>query len=224
MADPRHRNPRRPLRRAACLSLSAFAVACLAFSGCSKKTPTGASAPPPMAPTAKAEMKSATKRFTPVYSPFAVRVQGPYWADVISFKDVGLKVKDQDTRTLWLEALADGLVAAMEQPVAAELMVEGAPSFTSLSPEKFFSPELASPAAHTHCEGRHIYVDVWRSSSPERVGFSLWKGCSAEDKFMWREIPGERFGDRAIEDVDTAARLGAYIAGALAECPEAHCG
>lgn len=165
-------------------------------------------APPTEKATEKTKEKPTEKYVPSGYSPFAVKVEGPYWADIISFKDVGLKATREADRDLWLEAVADGLAEAMEAPVTSE---------------KVFDAELAKPEAHTHCEGRHIYVDVWRSSSPERLGFSLWKGCGAEDRFLWEEVPGATLGAQGLEGVDAAAKLGAHIGRALARCPEARC-
>lgn len=218
MADLKHRKPAPLVKVALTVSLTL----CGLLSGCSEPASDGL--PQEEAKAAAVALEAATATATeaaavepapgPVYSPFAVQVQGQYWADVISFKDVGLKAGDVDARALWLEALADGLAVAMEGPAGAEALIA----------QKIFSSDLSKPEAHTHCEGRHIYVDLWRSHSPDRLGFSLWKGCGAEDKFLWEEVPSDIPGPAIMSNVEAAARLGAHIAKALARCPEAQCG
>jgi hypothetical protein len=133
----------------------------------------------------------------PAYSPFAVQTE----ALSISFKDVGLRVAP-DQRAAVLEAIAGG--------VASQL--GATPSHR---------PDWTRKAWHRQCRREHVYVDLWRSPGPDRLGFSLWRGCSADDKVAHVEQPT---APRAFEDaqgLQRATRFGATIGAAIQACTAA---
>jgi len=121
----------------------------------------------------------------PLYSPFVVQVaSSPF--DVISFKDVGMSLPEED-RALTYESLAEG--------VALELSDERS-SLVS------YDERAASPDAHLACEGRHIYVDLW--SNDERLGYSLWSGCGEDDRFALEELTRPGTPERDVDELSRA--------------------
>jgi len=142
----------------------------------------------------------------PLYSPFVLELDGELPFDRISFKDVGMSLPVEE-RDFAYEELA--------QSLSHELM-SGPVPFTS---RVHFSEAITDPANHRHCEGRHVYVDLWRSTSDARWGYSLWSGCSEDDRFEWREVTASE------RDVVAVAR---HIATSLRSavdtgCFTAHC-
>jgi len=115
------------------------------------------------------------------YSPFVVELSGdglPFHQ--ISFKDVGMSLP-QDTRAFTYETIAESL--------SAELGSSSQPMETEVR----YSEAAADPDNHRHCQGQHIYVDLWhnavsRAESSSKWGYSLWSGCGADDQFAWREL------------------------------------
>lgn len=131
------------------------------------------------------------------YSPFAVQTDSLS----ISFKDVGLRLEPQH-RAAVLEAIAGGTAA-------------------TLGATPSHRPDWTQPAWHRQCRRQHVYVDVWRSPGPDRLGFSLWRGCSAADKVAHVE---RVTATRAFEDdqgLQRATAFGATIGEAIAACTAA---
>ncbi len=109
------------------------------------------------------------------YSPFALRMRTPGLPfSVISFKDVGMSIPEPD-RAFVYEGIAEGLAHALthagEGPMSSEVQHRLA---------------VADPNNHLHCEGAHIYVDLWRET--EGWGYSLWSGCGEDDEFAHRAV------------------------------------
>lgn len=145
------------------------------------------------------------------YSSFGVQLRQGGDFDLISFKDVGLGREEPEPTGPLLETIA--------QSLAYELKLDDSFDFQT---RVVHDMSLADPSSHTYCEGERLYVDVWRSESPERWGYSLWSGCSESTKFAWGEVPvdgdeKEELGDavepltRGIADsLTSAAREGCY--------------
>ncbi|MCG8555492.1 MAG: hypothetical protein MJD61_09435 [Proteobacteria bacterium] len=98
----------------------------------------------------------------------------PY--DVISFKDVGLELQSSEQQLVY-ETIAESL--SLELPAAHGGKVVA---------QARFSPALDKHADHLDCEGRHVYVDMWRPGG-RGWGYSLWSGCSEASNFAWEELP-----------------------------------
>jgi hypothetical protein len=170
---------------------------------------TACTSPPPPHPAhgASAPGAAATddEAATP-YSPFTVEVAGVEAFDHISFKDVGLRPGDAWVHEVLASGLAEELMTLAPDPVAANVS---------------FDPAFADPAHHVACGDAHVYVDVWHSESPDRLGYSLWSGCEEDAQFAWREVP--------VPEVDwedaatTLAPLTAHIASALGDALETGC-
>jgi hypothetical protein len=174
------------------------ALALAALAGCRAEAPRDAARPADAAAEA------------PTYLPFAVQVDGPLWFQTASFKDVGLRTRSDAQRRAVMEAVTDAFALRLgERQVPAHATYE---------------PELADPAWHTQCRARHLYVDVWRSTAPDRLGFSLWKGCGADDRVAWTELPAPPGAFESADWLDAATRLGAAIADAARACPDERCG
>lgn len=129
-----------------------------------------------------------------VYSPFAVLTPGIS----VSFKDVGLKVEPAE-RAAILEAIAAGVAA-------------------SLAAEEVHRPEWALPGWHRQCRGAHVYVDLWRSAGPDRLGFSLWQGCSADDRLAHVELPTVTSAFEVGDALARAGNFGEAIGDAIRSC------
>ena len=160
----------------------------------------GACRAPVEAPPPPAEAPPAPK---PAYSPFVVQMSVELPFDRVSFKDVGMSV-DPDERAYVYEEVA--------QSVAASLSAD--PELP-LSSEVLYSEAVADPDHHLACGAHQIYVDVWAPQGVERWGYSLWSGCSEEDRFAFEEIDRED-----ARDVDA---LGRGIAAALRRAVETRC-
>ena len=149
---------------------------------------------------------------TPAGSPYlAVGVQveaGDHWFSRVSFKDVGLRMSTPGMRDGTVEALASGIAMSLDGALEAHTI---------------HSQELADPAWHHSCQGQHVYVDLWRSDSPARIGFSLWRGCDADDQFGWQEVSISEDAFSGADWVDEAARIGEAIGQALAACGASTC-
>ena len=178
-----HRPPRARPTRAHLLSVSAFAsllTMSLANGWFADDVSTAERAGSGEA-LAAAEVTAAPSE--PSYSPFVVDVDSPSPAalpfHLISFKDVGMSLPDDAARQMAYESLAEALSLEL-----AELSQElGA----SMSGSVRHDHGLTEPTAHLACEGRHIYVDVWRSGDAGPYGYSLWSGCGEDDRFAYNE-------------------------------------
>ena len=152
----------------------------------------------------------------PLYSPWVVELSNatdaPMSFDEISFKDVGLREVAAPDRERVYEAIA--------QSLSAELAVSVEPTepAETLSAQVSFSEAMSDPANHLSCAERHVYVDLWDRSSPSRWGYSLWSGCSEDDRFAWRELRrSSADGDGGI------AELTRSIAGSLRSAMRTGC-
>ena len=145
-----------------------------------------------------------------LYSSFGVKLEGGEKFRLISFKDVGLG-RSNPTPT-------DAILETIAQSLAYEMQLE---EDLQLSPRVVHNDKLADPAEHTYCEKHRLYVDVWRSESPSRWGYSLWSGCSENHRFEWQEIPVE---STHAEELDEAVEpLTKGIVESLANARETGC-
>lgn len=141
--------------------------------------------------------KQDVPRLTHRYSPFVIRVgQGSVFKK-ISFKDVGFKLKDgEDEARAVYEIIAESLAVELAGDAKLQLAAEVA-----------YDEAILDPNNHVACGSDHLYVDLWRSTSPDRWGYSLWSGCGEEDNFAWREITIEgASSDDPIESVKPLTR------------------
>lgn len=144
------------------------------------------------------------------YVPFSVSVDAPHWFHAATFKDVGLRAASDADRRLVVEAIGDAFAQRLSRQVPARLE---------------YDPAVADPAWHRQCRGHHLYVDLWRSTAPDRLGFSLWKGCGADDRVAWSEVPAPPDALESAGWLDVVSRLGETIAdAAAAACPDTRCG
>lgn len=164
---------------------------CLALAGGALWVTAPASVEPPAAPAPAhaAAAAPAEPAPTPTYSPFVLQMSSELPFSSISFKDVGMSVS-ADERALVYEEVAQSLAYAL-----------AADPDLPMSSEVLYSEAAADPASHTACGNAHIYVDVWAPAGHERWGYSLWSGCSEEDRFAWHEVDRE-----AEDDIDALAR------------------
>jgi hypothetical protein len=139
----------------------------------------------------------------PVYSPFLLRLDHGQPFGLISFKDVGMSLAEEE-RTLVYESLAEGLAMALREDAAP------------MSSTVHHDHEVADPANHVHCEGRRIYVDLW--SEADGWGYSLWSGCSEDDQFAHRAVRANR--DDRLASLDP---LAADIASTLRDAVRTNC-
>ncbi len=107
------------------------------------------------------------------YMSQTVQVDASHWFRHVTFKDVGLSVGPTE-RGRWMRTVTRLLAATLDPRLQARAVVEA---------------RVADPSWHRVCQGHHVYVDVWRSRDPDRVGFSLWRGCGEGDQFAWQEVP-----------------------------------
>jgi hypothetical protein len=168
----------------------------LTFAACTKRD-APASPQPPSAAQATKEARA------PSYSPFVLQMSTELPFGRISFKDVGMSVAPEHRRFVYEE---------MAQSLALELASDEA---LPMSSEVQYSEAAADPAAHLACGVDQISVDVWSPEGTERWGYSLWSGCSEDDRFALEEVKRE-----SEDDVDALAR---GIAGALRRAVEAGC-
>jgi hypothetical protein len=144
------------------------------------------------------------------YSPFALRLENHADFEVISFKDVGLDRSADEPNDFLYETVAQSL--AMELNRREKLGVRS---------EVYFDEALADPKNHLACGQNHLYVDVWRSSQPDRWGYSLWSGCGEMDNFAWREVEMHRDPER--QPFASVSELTGSIAETLDEATRTHC-
>lgn len=145
----------------------------------------------------------------PLYSPWVVQVEDPAASfDSISFKDVGLMSVDPEDRARVHQEIAQALVSEL-----------GGDAPMSLSSHVHYDLAMSRPETHLACAGGHIYVDLWDGSNPERIGYSLWSGCSEEGRFAWQEVLSPPAPDRRAT-IDTLARS---IAGSIKKARQTRC-
>ncbi len=150
------------------LALGVALVACVT-------EPPAAAPESPVTPIVQAQAAPVEDANTPSpYSPFVVQLTGGQ-VENISFKDVGLSFGDE----------ASAVYEAMANALASEIVAESALPWTA---QMTYEPAVMDPANHVFCGDRHVYVDLWRSESPERWGYSLWSGCGEESQFAWEEV------------------------------------
>ncbi len=115
----------------------------------------------------------------PSYSPFVLHMSRPDGLPfgAISFKDVGMSIPEQE-RVLAYETLAESLSLELQRRM------------DDVAVEVRHTVEILDPAAHLSCEGRHIYVDLWKAG--EGWGYSLWSGCGEDDEFAHEEVEPTR--------------------------------
>jgi hypothetical protein len=115
-----------------------------------------------------------------LYSPFVVQVRGEAPFREITFKQVGSISNDVDRARLF-ETLAESLALDLAQSEA------------DWSVATNYSPEVAEPAFHRACGAAHIYVDFWeRGGGEPGWGYSLWSGCSMDDRFALEDVAASR--------------------------------
>lgn len=183
------------------LTGSLLAVALIMASGCDKPEPPLEVAAPSDAritsPDNKAEPVEAVKKPKFYYSPFVLEVQDQDAVfKKISFKDVGVGELTHAERATLYETMAESL--SYELSLAPDL---------EMPAQVAYDLEITDPKNHLACGSNHLYVDVWRSKSPERWGFSLWSGCGEQDNFAWKEVTYmPRETDDMIEEVKPLTR------------------
>ncbi len=158
-------------------------VAALALAGCSRSdgeraSTTVATADAPGASAHEAGAAAAADAPTHRYSPFAIRLDGHRYFDVVTFKDVSRPLPDPELQTD--ELMAEGFALALRRTHPAVMT------------DVVHEPGLLDPGNHVFCDRRHLYVDFWRSppGAQSRWGYSLWSGCGDDDRFAWQEIDG----------------------------------
>lgn len=143
----------------------------------------------PVAEPETAAVEPEGPSHSPSYSPFVLQMSTELPFQLISFKDVGMSI-DPAHRALVYEEVAQSLSMALahdeELPMSSEVL---------------YSEEVADPEHHLACGVEQIYVDLWTPQDDERWGYSLWSGCSEDQRFAWREV--ER---SSPDDVDALAR------------------
>jgi len=134
--------------------------------------------PEPLAAVEEAQ-RGAEGADGPSYSPFVLHMSRPTGLPfgALSFKDVGMSLPDEE-RVVAYETLAESLSLELQRRM------------DDLSVEVHHTVEILDPAAHLACEGRHIYVDLWKAG--EGWGYSLWSGCGEEDEFAHEEVEPTR--------------------------------
>lgn len=152
--------------------------------------------------TAEPPPPAASPPAAAAYSPFGVHAHTAR-AQTISFKDVGLRLPESQ-RTVVLEAIAEAVASRLEGHTVHH-------------------PDWATEGWHGQCRGAHLYVDLWRSPQPDRLGFSLWQGCSADDQLMSLEVPTVPAAFEGPDWVEHAAKLGEAVGEAVGRCGAGAC-
>lgn len=200
---------------------SVLALSLLSMTACEVNTPTTkATAPIAQAPAAHAqphaqpspkEAPAAAEKAPskPVYSPFVLNIKSQNVFKRISFKDVGSKFEQHKT-----QALYESLAEAMSMELAAQPTL-------NMSAEVAFDKAITDPKNHLACGSDHLYVDFWRSTHPQRWGYSLWSGCGEDDNFAWKEFKYsvEQAGEPTIE----VAPLARSIVSSIKEASDKGC-
>jgi hypothetical protein len=142
------------------------------------------------------------------YSPFVVKLNGADF-DTVSFKDVGLDRETTDPNDPLFEVIAASF--------AYEISKRNSLDYEA---QVIYDEEILDPGNHLYCGTNHLYVDVWKSSSPDRWGFSMWSGCGEIDNFAWKEVPDTSPSDDPTVHVEP---LTAGIVEALADAAKSNC-
>ena len=143
------------------------------------------------------------------YSPFVLTTREARYVDTITFKEVGGQRLPRNQRLIYDEALAHALVSALNSSLEGRLSVA-----------MHYMPELSEPDAHCACEGRHVYVDLWRAEAPRRWGYSLWSGCEEKSQFAWEELSRPSLAEDVMGEVEPLAQR---IAARIAEAERTGC-
>lgn len=151
----------------------------------------------PSTPEANAQQEASNAKTQPQpeaptlnpYSPYGVAVHAHSEYDVVTFKDVGLTGLSAHREAV-LESIADSLAMNMS-------LDPRRPYDAHFVHDEYFS----DPNSHVYCDMKHIYVDVWTGSHPDRVGYSLWSGCGEDDQFAWEEVPVEFSASKEFQPV-----------------------
>lgn len=130
----------------------------------------------------------------PQYSPFGVITPRL----TVSFKDVGLRLQSTQ-RAGVLEAIAEGVAFA-------------------LTAEAVHRPTWAQAGWHLQCRRQHLYVDLWRSTHPDRLGYSLWRGCGAGDQVGHAEVSTLPRVFEVESGLVHAGTLGEAVGAAIGRC------
>lgn len=137
-------------------------------------SPTAAVERVELAPPAPGPMSSR-------YSPFAIRLSGHTWFDVVTFKDVSQKRSDPELQ--------------IDEQIAEAVSLALRGTHPSVMTEVIHEPRLTKAESHVFCDQRHLYVDYWQTGVPGRWGYSLWSGCGEDDRFAWQEVAGQAASD-----------------------------
>ncbi|MEO1228304.1 MAG: hypothetical protein AAFZ18_05305 [Myxococcota bacterium] len=124
-----------------------------------------------------------------LYSPYVLQMSAELPFQRISMKDVGMSVDPSHREQVYEEVAMSLSVALAQDPEIP------------MSSEVLYSEEVKDPASHLACGMAQIYVDVWAPRGTERWGYSLWSGCSEEDRFARHEV-----NRRDAQDVDALTR------------------
>mgnify|MGYP006296653371 CR=1 FL=1 len=143
------------------------------------------------------------------YSPFVVQLDSEKF-DTVSFKDVGLGRESPEPNDALLETISQAFV--YEVGNHTDLNYQG---------EVVYDERILDPANHLYCGERHLYIDVWRSESPKRWGYSLWSGCGESDNFAWQEVEVDEAKVGTL--TEEVSPLAESIADRLAEAESSNC-
>ncbi len=141
---------------------------------------------------APSEQKEAASHH---YSPFMLKTKDaelPF--RTISFKDVGVSGVSEPNEVLY-ETLAESLALELSSP-----------DFAPLASKVVYTEELLNPDNHVSCSGKHIYVDVWSTQEPAQWGYSLWSGCSEDERFVWEQLPRPVSKEDLVESLQPLTR------------------
>jgi len=141
------------------------------------------------------------------YSPFVLRLEGSHF-DLVSFKDVGMHVGDEDAEIVY-ETIAESLAMSLAEDEGLGIQAEVA-----------YDEGILDPKNHVACGATQLYVDVWRNAEAAKWGFSLWSGCSEDDKFAWKELEYE---SKDADPIEQIAPLTKSITHTLRKASEAEC-
>jgi hypothetical protein len=156
----------------------------------------------------KESTKGAEAKNAYYYSPFVVKLDGGKF-NTVSFKDVGLDRETTDANDPLFEMIAASFAYEISQSEAL-----------GYDAQVTYDEKILDPENHLYCGIDHLYIDVWRSTSPDRWGFSLWSGCGEIDNFAWKEVPD------TSPSADPTVRVEALTSGiieALAAAAESNC-
>ncbi|MEM1349782.1 MAG: hypothetical protein AAGI01_14565, partial [Myxococcota bacterium] len=186
----------------ACFTLTS---GCRADAESSAKPKVEALASGSMAPREAAPAARKAQSFH--YSPFILRLEGSHF-DLVSFKDVGMKFGDEDAEVVY-ETIAESLAMSLAEDEALGIEAEVA-----------YDERVLDPKNHVSCGLTQLYVDVWRDAASAKWGFSLWSGCSEDDKFAWKEL---EYDAKRVDPIEQITPLTKSIAHTLRKASETEC-